>query len=146
MKSIKEIFADSSPKNIDKLTKAFNKGGSSNYMNQVISEAGLSDAYDFSASKILVTSNFICAYSDYGAVLGGPIVVIPIDLIANLYRSNISTNDNSYNYDFFYLILETKNGHKYNISTAPRNKANFQTLFSQEISYIRNKISNKEAI
>ena len=139
MKPIKDILSDTKPKNVKKVTKAFENGGCSQYMAQFLAEAAEDTAMDFPKVKCLVTDNYFCCYSLFASGFSNLMTVVPLNQIANLYRSNISNGE--YDYDFFHLDLELYDGSKLHVGSVPRNAKTFMTIFEEVITYTRSRIN-----
>lgn len=142
MKPIKEVLGDTTPKTMESVRKALEKGASAQYADAFLAEATGSGAVDFPKDMCLVTSNYFCSYKWYWGI-GSTLFVIPIEQISCLYRSCMDSDD-KYDFKQFYLNVELKNGNSRFMSTAPRNAKTMSTLFSDVISCVRGRMTNME--
>lgn len=138
MKSIRERLNDTKPKNAAKIVKAFENGGCSCYQVSFINEVNSSTAVDFPNLKCIVTDNYFGCYDKLGVAFSNAMVVIPLNQIANLYRTNIDA-DNTYNYSFFHLAVELTNGSRKLMTDVSRNKKTFMGLYGDLIECVRNR-------
>lgn len=145
MKLVKEMLGDTKPKNVSKITKAFEQGACSQYMPSFMAEAVKSSAIDFPKVKCLVTDNFFCSYTYLGVAFSNSITVVPLDQIVNLYRSNINQNG-EYDYDWFYLALELCDGRKLYAAPFQRNAKTYATLYEDVVTCVRGRINVMEGI
>lgn len=143
MKSVKEMISDTKPKNVKKITTAFEKGGCSQYMASFIVEAVKPSAIDFPKVKCLVTDNFFCSYTYLGVAFSNSITVVPLDQIVNLYRSNINQNG-EYDYDWFYLAIELCDGRKLYTAPFQRNAKTFASLYEEVVVCARGRMKVME--
>lgn len=140
MKSIKDTFSDTKPKTVAKITKAFEKGNCVGYMDQFKGELMLPSAQDFPEIKCVVTDSFICSYNLFMSAFTNEITIIPINQVANLYRSNIDI-ENNYDYDTFHLTLELKDGWKRYIGNYARNLKNSMNVYDGILTCVRGRIN-----
>lgn len=135
------ILGDSSPKNVEKVTKGFEKGGCLQYKDAVTAEAAKSTAVDFPKLRCIITDNYYVDYSLFMCMLNNKMSIIPLNQIATLYRSNIIFSDSAH-YDYFNLTLELKNGIRIPCNRISRNGNNCLTAYDEIIALVKTKISN----
>jgi len=140
MKPIKELLGDQSPKNMEKLQKAFNKGECEQYLTQVLAEAGKNTAMDFPKVKCLITDNYFVDYEWFLAGLTSVIRVYPLDQISNLYRTNIDW-EGHYEYDKFHLALEMKDGTAKQVASVKRNAKTMDTIYADVLTCVRGRLT-----
>lgn len=145
MKPIKEILGDTKPKNVAKITKAFEQGNCSQYMASFMAEAIKPTAMDFPKVKCLVTDNYFCCYSLFGGGLSNQLTVVALDQIVNIYRSNIG-NNGEYDYDNFHLTIELRNGNRLHVASVPRNAKTFMTIYEEVLACTRSRITVMEGV
>lgn len=143
MKPIKDILGDTKPKNVAKITKAFEKGDCIQYMEPFMAEATKPTAMDFPKVKCLVTDNFFCCYALFAAGLANLMTVVPLDQIVSLYRSNIG-NNREFDYDNFHLDIELRDGSRLHVASVPRNAKTFMTIYEEVLAYTRSKLTVME--
>lgn len=139
MKSFMEVLADKSPKNEEKLAKAFEKGGSSQSMAAFIAESERSSAREFPKAKCMVTDSFLCSYAEYG-LLSHRVYVIPLEIIKRVYRTNID-QDSKYDLDRFYLCVEVSDGRRILIASADRDRQSGYTCYNETVAYVRSRLN-----
>lgn len=110
-KFVDNILSDK-PKTIEKMAKAFEKGGCSQYMDALIADVKTGTGTDFGKIFIYVTDNFVVDYTFFMRGLGNTIKVVPINMVVNAYRSNIDYATNKYSYDYLNLSIETSDGQR----------------------------------
>lgn len=138
MKSIFEVLGDTKPKSVEKLEKAFEKGECSQFKDEFMKEALIGTAKDFANVKCLVTDNYFCCYTGFIGAFGKSILVFPLSLIGNLYRSNINAEP-KYDYDNFYLQLELTNGKRIVVSPLLRRSKNAFNAYDEIVKYVKSK-------
>ena len=143
MKPIKEILGDTKPKNVEKITKAFEQGDCSQYMAPFMAEATKTTAIDFPKVKCLVTDNYFCCYSLFGGGFSNLLRVVPLDQIVNLYRSNIDS-EGKFDYDNFHLDIELRDGRKLLVTSVPRSAKTFMTIYEELLACTRSRITVME--
>lgn len=143
MKPIKEILGDTKPKNVAKITKAFEKGDCSQYMVPFMTEAVKPTAMDFPKVKCLVTDSFFCCYALFGGGFGNIMTVVPLNQIVNLYRSNLG-NNGEYDYDNFHLDVDLCDGRKLHVASVPRSAKTFMTIYEEVLACTRSRLTVME--
>lgn len=135
MKTVNEIFFDSSQKNLTKLNKALEKSGSAMYANAFSQELNRPTCADFPKIRVFVTDSFICAYN-FGA-MKYDVTILPISAMVNAYRCNVFQN--SYDFDYISLVAEMVNGQKVLLSRQYRQKTKNMSIFDDAVNFIRSK-------
>lgn len=144
MKPIKERLSSTKPKNLKKITKAFENGGCSSYQEAFMQEVIKDTAVDFPAVGCIVTDTYFCCYSTFDYGVFNDMTVIPIEQIVNLYRTNID-QQNRYDFAGFYLAIERSNGSKIVTANVPRDKKNIMQIYDEVISCVRGKMPVKNS-
>lgn len=143
MKSFVDFLTDTNPKTVNKVTKAFDKTGSSAYMSAFMEEATSGSEVDFPKVKCMITNNFICGYDM--TFVNNQIFVLPLNQVTNIYRGNINYED-KYDFSGFSLFVDTTDGSRVSIqhTLCSTKKIN---IYDEVIDYVKNKlsISGKEA-
>ena len=135
MKGLKDLFLDESPKNIKKLEKLLAKDpGSAACFESAKAEAARDSAIEFPKLRMMVTDSYVC-FLRFG--IGGPLMIVPISNITNLYRTNVVNNQ--YDYDNFTLAVETNEGIRY-MAVYPRGNNSFD-IFNEVIEAVKFRMS-----
>lgn len=136
MKTIVDILKDTDQKTVDKVTKAFEKSGCTEYMSAFIAEATSATAMDFPKIHCMITNSFIGAY-DTSIRMSYHMFVYPLDQVVNIYRSNISV-DGKYDFTGFYLYADMADGSKKMLTFNSR-KGNKVDTYDEIVGYFKNK-------
>ncbi len=138
MKSFLDILTDTNPKTAERVTKAFDKTGSSAYMAAFMEEATNGSEVDFPKAKCFITNNFICGY-DMTFKLNYQITVLPLNQVTNIYRGNINY-EGKYDFTGFSLFADMTDGSRVSLQhiLCSTKKVN---IYDEVIDYVKSKKS-----
>lgn len=123
MAKFEKVFDFTKEKNVEAVMKALQGGRGQEYLNAMCTEAQGAGAMNLSKAQIMITANYVCYYGNFKR----SIVILPIQDIVNVYRSNCFYG--SYDYNFMAIAVETKNNELFYFSKCSKNQnvADFTT-------------------
>jgi len=138
-KSFLDLLREDTPKSQKKLNKAIESGNCQSVFQAFKMEALTGNVRDFPQLGMLVTDHFVCRYFAAMAAFTGPLVIIPIEVIGNLYRTNLDM-EGKYDPQNFWLAVETKDNKLVKLGNYYRTKDDSLYMFQDIIEYIRTKM------
>lgn len=140
-KTITDVLKDDSPKMQAKITKylegdnviGLTRQYFESFKNEVING---SSNHDFPKLKIIITDSFV-AYYEYA--LSFKLNIVPLDMVKNVYRTNV-VNGN-YSFEDFFLAVEMTDGNKTLMSRTFRSGKKSLQIYDEIIATLKSKIS-----
>ena len=123
MAKFEKVFDFTKEKNVEAVMKALQNGRGQEYLNAMCTEAQAVGALNLAKAQIMITANYVCYYGAFKK----SILILPIQDIVNVYRSNCFYGN--YDYNNMAIAVETKNNELFYLSRCAMNQnvADFTT-------------------